>query len=125
MDGHDERLQADEVAGDPDERRALCERLPDQAEAELLQVAEAAMDELGRAAARAHGQVVALDERCAQAARCRVQQGADTRDAATHDEHVEPVAAERIDGGCASCERPRGRGLAAHGSSISMGSRAS
>ena len=114
------------MAGDPDERRALGERLPDQAESELLQVAQAAMDELGRAAARAHGQVVALDERGAQAARGRVQQGADTRDAATHDEHVEPVMAERIDGGCASRERVGGGGdLAAHGLSISMGSRAS
>ena len=125
MDGHREGLQVDQVARDADERRAFRERLPDQAEAELLQVAQAAMDELGRAAAGAHGQVVTLDERGAQTARCRVQQRADAGDAAAHDEHIEPVAVERLDGGCASGKWIGGLEFAAHGVPISIGSRAS
>ena len=107
------------------ERRALRERLADQAEPELLQVAQPAMDELGRPAAGANGQVVTFHERGAQSTRCRVQQGTDTRDAATHDEHVEPVAAERLDRGGASGERIGCLRLVAHGVPISIGSSAS
>jgi hypothetical protein len=48
---------------EPQEAGPLGERLPDERKPELLQVAEAAVDEPRRAARRPDGDVVALDER--------------------------------------------------------------
>ena len=96
---HRERLEMDQVARDAQQGRALRERLPDQAESELLEVSEPTVDELGGATAGAHRQVVALDQRRPQTARGGVQERPDTRDATTHDEHVELVATQGIDGG--------------------------
>ena len=57
-----ERLQAHEVRRDAQEAAALGERLADEPEAQLLEIAETAMDEPARSARRACRDVVALDE---------------------------------------------------------------
>ena len=51
VDGHGERLEVDQVARDAQQGRPFRERLADEAEPELLEVAQAAVDELGRPAA--------------------------------------------------------------------------
>ena len=58
---HQERRRVDEVRREPDQQLALEQRLADQAEVEVLQVAEAAVDHLRGAARGAPREVVALD----------------------------------------------------------------
>ena len=61
----------------------------------LLEVAHAAVHELGRLAGRAAAKVAALDERDAVAARGRVERGARAGRAAADDEDVEGIVARR------------------------------
>ncbi len=95
--GHDERQRVHEVRRERDQELALEQRLADEPEVEVLQVAQAAVDELGRAARGAGGVVRALDERDAVAARGRVERDARARDAATDDDEVERLGGERFE----------------------------
>ena len=82
---------------------ALAGALHGDADRALGQVAQAAVDELGAPAARAPGQVAALDERDAQPARGGVQRDAGAGDAAADDEEVERRAvAQRFEVGGAA-----------------------
>src|SRR5205823_8226748 len=67
---------------------------PGEAEVEGLQVAQAAVDELAGAAARAGGEVVALDQRDAVAARGGVERHTRAGDPAADHHHVEAIGLE-------------------------------
>src|SRR3546814_15801908 len=74
------------------------ERLVDQAHVAVLQVAQAAVDQLRALRRRAAGEVVALDQRCAQAAAGRVEGNAGDGDAAAHHPPAEGRSEERRHG---------------------------
>ena len=76
---HEERRRVDEVGRELDQQLALEQRLADQAEVEVLQVAEAAVDHLRGAARGALAEVVALEQRDRVAARGRVERHARRR----------------------------------------------
>jgi hypothetical protein len=67
---------------------ALAQRLVDEADVAVLEVAQPAVDELGRLRRRARGEVVALDEQRAQASRGGVEGDAHARDATPDHQHV-------------------------------------
>ena len=92
---HQERRRVDEVWREPDQQLALQQRLADQAEVEVLQVAEPAVDHLRRAAGGALAEVVALDQRDRIAARGRVEGHAGAGDPTADDDHVEAVLSHR------------------------------
>ena len=96
--GDDEGQRPDEVRREPDHELALEQRLAHEAQVEVLQVAQAAVDELARAARGAGGVVGLLDERDRVAARGRVERDAGAGDPAAHDDHVEALGAQRGDG---------------------------
>ena len=93
---------------------ALVERLVDEADVALLEVAQAAVDELGALRRRAAGEVVGLDEGRAQAPGGGVEGDAGAGDAAADDEHV-----ERLGGQALEHRRP-GRTGATDGSSAGI-----
>ena len=93
--GHHEGQRPDEVRRQPDHELALQQRLAHEAQVEVLQVAQAAVDELARAARGAGGVVGLLDERDRVAARGRVERDAGAGDPAAHDHHVEALGAQR------------------------------
>ena len=74
---------------------ALGEVLVDEPDLALLQVAEPAVHELGGLRRRARREVVALDERGAQAPAGGVERDARAGDAAADDEHVERSSPRR------------------------------
>ena len=78
-----------------EDQPALVQRLLDQGEVEHLQVAEAAVDELGGPGRGAGGPVVGLDDADAQAAGDGVQGGAGADDSAADDQDVEFLARVR------------------------------
>jgi hypothetical protein len=83
------------VGRDPGEHQlALLERLGDEPDVELLQVAQSAVEELARTAGRAAGEVASLDKRGVEPAGHRVEGGAGAGHAATDDEDVEDSLAE-------------------------------
>jgi len=92
---HDEREVVDEVRRIRAERRAFLERFGDETEVELLEVADAAVDELRAARTRRLREVVLLDERGAVAARGGVDGDAETGRAPADDDEVEVVRRER------------------------------
>ena len=87
--GHDQRQRADEVRGERDEDLALEQRLADQPEVEVLEVAKAAVDELARPARRPAGVVATLEQGDAVAARRGVEGDAGAGDASADDGDVE------------------------------------
>jgi hypothetical protein len=72
-----------------EQQRALAQRLAHEPELLLLEVAEAAVDQLAGARRGAGGEVTRLDERHRQAARGGVERAARARRAAADDEDVE------------------------------------
>ncbi len=74
---------------DPPEHVALGRRLAHQADVALLEVADAAVDQLRAAAARAGPEVVALDQRHAEAAEGGVACHARPGDAAADNQQLE------------------------------------
>ena len=90
----EERQDAHEVRRVLERALAFVEALVDQPELALLQVAQAAVHELGALRARARREVVALDERGAQAPAGGVERHAGAGDAAADHEHVERLVAE-------------------------------
>ena len=93
-DRDEERQHPHEVGGVVAQPLALGERLVDEADVALLEVAQPAVDELRGLRRRARGEVVALDERGAQPAGRGVEGDPRAGDAAADDEHVEVLVAE-------------------------------
>ena len=79
-----------------EEALAFGERLVDQPDLALLQVAQTTVNQLRGFRGGARGEVVTLDERGAKAAGRRVEHDPRTRDAATDDDHVEGLGAQRL-----------------------------
>jgi hypothetical protein len=94
------------VRGERDVELALEQRLAYQPEVEVLQVPQAAVDELRRPRGRPDRVVGALHERDRVPARGRVERHAGARDAAADDQHVDPLCGERGDGFCSAVHRP-------------------
>ena len=84
-----ERQHAHEVRGVAPQDLALGEGFVDEPDLLLLEVPEPAVHELRRLRRRARREVVALDERGAQAAAGGVERATDTGDATTDDDDVE------------------------------------
>jgi hypothetical protein len=96
--GHDEPERLDQVRREVDVDLALEQRFAHEAEVEVLQVAQTAVDELARPRRRAGRVVVALHERDAIAAGRGVEGDAGARDPAADHEHVERFTGQRVDG---------------------------
>ena len=96
--GDDERERVDEVRRELDHELALEEGFSHEAEVEVLEVSEAAVDELARAAARAGCVVGLLDEGDGVAAGGGVEGDARARDAAADDDDVELLGLEGVEG---------------------------
>ena len=90
-----ERQHPHQVGGVAAQPLALGQRLVDEGDLALLEVAEAAVDQLGALRRRARGEVAAFDERGAQAPAGGVEGHAGAGDAAAHDQHVEVSSARR------------------------------
>jgi hypothetical protein len=102
----EERHRAHQVRREPGgEQPPLAQRLVHQPELQLLQVAQAAVDQLRRPAGRAGGDVARLDQRHGQPARRGVERGTGPGDAATDDDHVEPLRAQAVEVGHAPDRR--------------------
>ena len=80
-----ERERLDEVRRDGEQHLALGERFGDQPELVVLEVAQAAVDELGAPLRRGRREVVLLDQQHRQAAARRVARDAGAVDAAADD----------------------------------------
>ncbi len=92
---HDKRQRMHEVRRERDHQLALEQRLAHEPKVEVLQVAQPAVNELARAARCTRGEVRALQQRDAVAARGRVERDARAGDAAADDDHVELVLGQR------------------------------
>ncbi len=103
-----QRLDRHEVGCEVEDSRALRQRLADQAEAVLLEIAQPAVDQPRRPRRRPDGDVVALHQPHPQAARGRVQGGTGAHDPAADDEHVERPVDEGGQVAPTSLERPEG-----------------
>ena len=98
VDGDEERARPHEVRGDhARERVPLGVRLAHEADVAHLQVAQAAVDELGGRARRGARQVAALHQRDAQPGAGPEPGDRAADDAAAHDEQVEALACERLE----------------------------
>ena len=95
------------------EEAPLVQCLADKTEVEALQVAQAAVDELARAAGGAGGEVALLDQRHREAAAGGVERDPAAGDAAADHQHVEEFDAEPFDLTTANVPR-RPAGEAAH-----------
>ena len=80
-----------------EEQRLLRERLPDQAEIELLEVAEPAMDQLARTARGARGPVALLDQRDGEAPAGGVEGRARTDHAPADHDEVEGLVPDALE----------------------------
>ena len=91
-----ERLGFDQVRAEPIHHQVAFEqRLPDESEVELLEVAETTVEDLAGPRRRTAGEVVGLDQHHRQPAGHRVEGHAGTGDATADDHHVEVAGAER------------------------------
>ena len=95
VEGRDQQLErAHEVRREVHEQRPLEQRLADEPEVEVLEVAEAAVHELRGAARRPRGVVVTVEESHAVAARGGVESHARPRDPAADHDDVERLGLE-------------------------------
>jgi hypothetical protein len=88
-----------------EQQLALGQRLAHQAELVVLQVAQAAVDQLGGRRRGVARQVVLLAQQHGQATAGQVARDAGTVDAAAHHQHVARDRASRAAHGCAPCRR--------------------
>ncbi|BCB80234.1 hypothetical protein Pflav_066440 [Phytohabitans flavus] len=94
---HEDRHRPHQVRGEAGREQApLGERLVHQVQLELLEVAQAAVDQLARPARRARRQVTGLDQRDAQPSGGGIQRGARAGDTATDDEDVEALGPQPV-----------------------------
>ena len=91
------RERPHEVRRGAEQRAPLAARLEHEAEVAVLEVAHAAVDEPRRAARGAAREVVALDERDAEAAERGVARDAGAGDPAADDEEVDVIAGEPVE----------------------------
>ncbi len=105
VDREEQRLDPDEVRGQRQQVRALGEGLADQAEPELLEVAQPAVDQPGRARRRPGRDVVLLHERRPHPARDRIEQRSGADDPTADDDHVPRLGRECCDVRAAALER--------------------
>ena len=84
-----------------EQQAALAQRLVDEAELHLLEVAQTAVDQLARAARGAGGEIARLQQRDRQAAAGGVERAARPRRAAADDDDVERLLAHARQGGVA------------------------
>ena len=99
LEGVEEGDRLDQVRRDPGEHElALLERLADEPEVELLEVAHPSVEELARARRGPRGEVPLLDERHLQAARRGVEGDPGAGDATPDDEDVEVLARDAAPG---------------------------
>ena len=89
VDREDEGEGPDQVGVEAALYGALTERLEDQAELQVLKVAEPSVDKLRGATRRAEGVISALDQRDLQPAHCSVSGDTGTRDTSPNDKEVE------------------------------------
>ena len=106
---HDQRQRAHQVRRERHHQLALEQRLAHEPEVEVLQVAQPAVDELARAAGGPRGEVGALEQRHAVAARGGVERDARAGDAATDDDDVELVLRQRRESLAALDHEPQSR----------------
>jgi hypothetical protein len=90
-----------------DHQLALQQRLADEAEVEVLQVAETAVDHLRGAAGGADGVVAALEQGDRVAARSGVEGDAGAGDAAADDDDLEVPSGDLLDGAGAAQHQSR------------------
>ena len=95
--GDQERGRVDEVRRELDQQLALQQRLADQPEVEVLQVAEAAVDHLRGAARGADGEVIALQQRDRIPARRRIESDPGAGDPAADHDHLEVRPRDRLE----------------------------
>jgi hypothetical protein len=96
----EERDRLDEVGRERvQQQSALGERLAHEAELELLEVAQPAVDQLARAARGAGGEVARLHERDRQAAGGGVKGRVDADDAAADHDDLEHLRRQPLEGG--------------------------
>ena len=88
VDRHQERQRPHQVRGQSPERLALAQRLAHEPEVEQLEVAQAAVDELGGARGGGGGEIALLDQRDRQPAQRQVARGAGAGHAAADDDDV-------------------------------------
>jgi len=86
--GHDEVQRVDKVRRVAQQQATLVQRLAHESDVALLQVAEAAVDELRASAGSPLGEIALLHQRCLQPARRCVHRHAQAGRAAADDEHV-------------------------------------
>jgi hypothetical protein len=92
-----ERGRIDEVRRHLDHELALEQRLANQAEVEVLEVAQAAVDHLRRAARGTRRPIGALDDRDRVAARSSVQGDTGSGDAAADHDHIPLLSLECVE----------------------------
>jgi len=105
--GEQERQGTHEVRGDAQQDPSLAARFEHQPQIAVLQIAEAAVDQPGRAAARASRHVAFIHEGDAKAAQRRVARDARAGDPAADDQHVHRLGGHRVECGGAGLERER------------------
>jgi hypothetical protein len=96
--GDEERSRVNEMRGQLDHQLALQQRLADQAEVKILQIAEAAVDHLRGAAGGADRIVAALQQRHRVATRGGVEGNAGAGDTAADHQHLKALAGDLLDG---------------------------
>ena len=108
----EERHRPDQVRREPgDEQVAFPQRLPHQLEVALLQVPQAAVDQLARPARRAGGEVTGLDQTHPQAPGRGVQRGPRAGDAAAHHQDIERARGQLLQRcGPVTCVKSTGHG---------------
>ena len=94
VEREEERLEADEVGGEAEQPASLGQRLADEADPELLEIAQPAVDEPRRPARRPGRDVVSLDQGGPEAAARGVERGPAAGDPAADDEHVPALVGE-------------------------------
>ncbi len=93
----DEPERVDEVGRIAEQQAPLVQGLVDQAKIAVLQVAQAAVDQLGAGAAGGRGEITLVDEGDAPAVQGRVQGDAGAGDAAPDNEQIKFRAREYIE----------------------------
>ena len=111
VDGEHERHPPDQVGGVPEQPLALGQGLGDEPELPLVEVPQAAVDQLGRLRRRPRGEVVALDQGRAQSPGGGVEGHARAGDAPADHQDVEGLGRHPVErGGAVELARrgPRG-----------------
>lgn len=94
---HQERGRIDEVRGEFDHELALEQGFPDQADVEVLEVAQPAVDHLRRTRGGADRKVTAFEQRHRISPRGGIERDSGTGDATTDDDHLEFLAGDGLD----------------------------